>query len=400
MILQRHLDEFEAMIASRKFAGIYTAVYLGKVSEIDLRIAFDLLCTKHPILRGRILAQNEGHLLQVDTSRNPDISFRDGLHAAYLREIQSPWDAAQSVARLAIIRHERGGFVVLRVDHAVADGRSGVALFEELWQVYTDIAQRIDIPAELGTMPVSPSSLLAHGARGKIFKRPSKYSHLADGPTASQAVRQRIRLTDYQTGRLVNIARANKVSIHAIVCGAILVSQRDQVDSIAEPTPMVCWSPVDLRPRLNPPVGATETTNLLSAHKAEVTLSKNDNPIAIAGEIKEQLNAALTRGDLPPNPLHGPGPGIKTPLDQRRANAIVSNIGVISTFRQPPTLNITDFWVTDYASVFLPVFPVSTYCGRLSIEFLYPGDHYQADQVNDIAEQTRSHLIRIGATAT
>lgn len=399
LTLQRYLDDIEVRMMNAAPAQV--AEYQGKLDREGLTRAFELLCVKYPVLRGRIRHDGHGYLLYVPPDHYPELVVLDGDVSTLRREANGLWDPARTVAQLILVRRETGGFVALRADHAIVDGRSWTAMFAELWRLYTDIVNGRDVSVEPGlSLPSSPYELLEQ-RRGGIQSEPSS------GPAATpnlpgyfKRLEGRVRLTEEDTSRLIASARAQKTSVHAFVCGAIVVALRDQGES-SDPTPIVCLSFIDLRNRVTPPVAATESANLLSIHRATVTVPANANPVEIGREIKTQLDSASARGELRLiNPSKVASSGSETSVRDRFATVGVTNLGAVSRFDQPEELTITDWFrvvpTTSQTPTF-PVFGVYTYDGRLSLRCNCSSSLYNNEEVKQIIKRTEEGLRQISA---
>lgn len=388
--LQRYLDNFESNIKGA--APAQAVEYQGHVDEEVLARAFEILCTHHPVLRGRIRADDQGNLLYIPPDNYPELVVFDGDENTLRREARRPWYPSNAVARLILIRGETRGFVAFRMDHAVADGTSFRAMFNELWRLYTDLANGSNISAGSdGTLPCPPSDLFRRSP-GIQFDR----MHMPKPLAQCESIERRIHLSEAATTRLIAAARAKKTSVHALACGAILVAIRARGTAVG-PTPMVCWSLVNLRNLVTPPVGAMETTNFAARHMAVVNVSKNTNPVEVGREVKVQLTRAITCGELSINPVQSPPPHVDTVLEQRLATVSVSNNGVLPRFAQPAGLSIINRLSIAYPmTVMFPTYSLYTFGGQLSMRVVYPADLFTIDEVEKIVKQTTEHLCQMG----
>lgn len=394
MALQRYLVGIE--IQMKGSAPSFAVEFRGTVHPAALSRAFELLYTHHPVLRGRIRRDDKGYLLYVPPNHHPELAILHGNERTLQREAQSPWDITRAVAKLTLIRSETEGFIALRADHAIVDARSLGALFGELWRLYTDIVNGSDTSVDRGvSLPSSPTDLIRQ-RWGRIKAEPST-TRTGTPRRVCEALRRRIVLTEYDTTRLLAAARAQRTSVHALVCGAILVALRAH-ETQTEPAPMACRSVVDLRNRVRPPVGSTETTNFLGFHIAEVSVSENADPIIIGREVKKQLDNVIARRELL-DMLDIRSSQLSTSLQQHLANVSITNAGVIPRLAQPADLAITDFLVLPphkKKSAMFPTYAAYTYDKQLSILCGYPSDFFTDEEVEEIVSRTTAQLCLIG----
>lgn len=390
MILQRYLDDVESSL--RNSSPSRVVEYQGKVDEEALSRAFHLLCVHHPVLGGRIRVDGQGYLLYVPPGHFPELKVCNGDKGLMLREIRRPWDPAHAVAALTLIRDDGGGFVVMRVNHAVFDGTSWGAMFGELWRLYTDVVKGINIPVEPEPLPKSSYELLKQRWSEALSKRSPSISGPPNG--VCSVLDRVISLSEEDTRRLIVAARNERLSVHTLVSGSLLASLRARA-ALREPVRMVCWSPVNLRNRVTPRVGATETTHFLGIHKAQMAVPADADAVVVGREIKTQLDSAIARRELSVDPLEMFS-NVETSLEQHYAKAVVTNVGVLPALSHPPGLVITDMrsWSQTTSTPF-PGYSISTYEGKLRIICLYPSSRFDDGEVDQLVKDTAGQLRRI-----
>lgn len=398
MILQRYLDDIEVQLRT---VSTHTVEYEGTVDEAALVGAYEQLCVRYPVLRARIRADDRGWLLQVAPDDRPALMVLDGDESSLTHVASQPWEPGHAVAQLVVVRGKSRGFVALRADHAVVDGRSRTSMFGELWRFYTDLVNGCDVSVEPGAgLPSSPATVIKQGHGAAHRGRPG-YSKDSDARRCVHIPR-RIHLTHEETARLISVARSQQTSVHALVCGAILVNLRSH-GTTPEPARMVCLSIVDLRSQLNQAVRAIETTNPLGVHMAEVVVPAGGDPVAVGHEVKTQLDTDLRRGNVPmlipsvTKSLYSSR--VVGYLEQYLAKISVTNIGVIPRFDQPAGLTIKDWRrvTTGGKGPNFTMYGVWTYDGRLSILCGYPSDSLTSDDADRLTEGVKAQLFSVGS---
>lgn len=396
MILQRRLDDVEMQLKGS--APSYCVEYRGRVDDRILADAFARLCARHPVLRARIAADTDGYRLFVPNSGSPDILIAEGGEDQLRSLVTAPWQASTAVAALIHVRNEQlGGFVALRMDHAVTDGGIKMFLFRELWHRYTELVNGEEVPLVPGhSLPEPPRETIRRRWPGASPERPAHRGDIARG-TACRAIERIVQLDAGDTARLVTAARTRQTSVHALVCGAVLIAQYAHGGTTI-PTPMLCLSPVDLRNRVNPPVHPMETTRFLGIHAAEVTVSARSDPVAVGQAVKQQLDAAIKSRTLLTDPIQKPLPWVDSALARHVAHTSVSNYGVIPRFEGPAELGITDFrTVSDGYTGSFPTYAVYSYQGRLNFRIVFPAEYYTDDDVDMIAASVVADLAAVAA---
>jgi phenolphthiocerol/phthiocerol/phthiodiolone dimycocerosyl transferase len=381
VILERYLDTFEQQ-AMRSPTAI-TARYSGVLARSLLERAYELLCTKHPVLRGRVRSDEHGHLLHVPTRSNPSIAVHgDGGGRSALASTAESWDITRAVAQLDLVPDQDGGVVALFTDHSVADGRSKHALFNELWAFCTDLSDGIDVRVEAGTVLPSPPS--------ELFRRYLGGSATGNGTLPPEALSRRsfdarrryMKWDARQTADLLGCARAEGTSINALICGAVAVAQRVEVNSDDAPLPMTCWAPVDYRDRVEPPVLPTAATNFGAPKEVPVLVAADEDPLEVGRRVKAGLDQALVELAPPEAQLARLFVQLNKAPERTLSKMSISNSGVVASLRQPASVSIVDWRVITYhIRQTYPIYTAHTYDGRLAIQFVYPSELFSDDEM-------------------
>lgn len=400
-MFQRYLDQFE----ERGVAVWVTCAieFEGVLEEQILRSAFDRLCDCYPLLCARVRRDHNGYLLYSTPGHRPEFVVLKDEFGVLQGEADRDLDIAHAVVRLTLIRGNGRGYVAFKVNHAVGDGRAWEAIFRSLWRIYDDLSNGFeDLTYGNASLPRSYYSLMAE--RWGEF-RPRSLSDISQsgkpvvGHADTRREMRRIRLSEAETRKLVAAARRLDTSVHALTCGSTLVTLR-QNDGEKGSMPMLCVSAIDLRKRVTPAVGMTETTNFISFHPAELTVSEVSDPIRIAQELKCQLDLALAMRNLP-----APDSFWKNDEFANYENLWISasNLGVAPTIIEPVGLRITDLLWLQSSTV--PTTPpmggrllqtIHTYKGRISMHNSYPAD-FCARKADLVLDTTVGWLRSIAA---
>ncbi|WP_031468371.1 phthiocerol/phthiodiolone dimycocerosyl transferase family protein [Sciscionella sediminilitoris] len=393
MGLRRYLDPIEEQHLGA--APTHVAEYRGAVEHRYLRQAFELLCLRHPVLRGRVETGRHGSLLYVEPGHQPEDIRTRGDYEVLLRHAFGPWNPAHAMARLIHVRENGGGFVALRIDHAIVDGHSLRAIFDELWEIYAETVRGIETSIGPGTsLPRSPQDLLAERWRSLPDRFPLAQQEDWHRVPPHQGY---IRFDERDTAALLTAARDHGTTVHALIAGSVLGTQCAHGSRTSAPVPMICLSPVNLRSRVIPAVTATETTALVKIHKAELAVRPDRAPYATGRELKAQLESAIAgRELLSPAELSMVLSALPdSPLDPRFAIAQVSNNGHVHArlerFTEPRFLGFSS--AVDLISDAFPIYSVFTFRGELSIRYLFPSNRFSAEEVAQLTESL-SGLLR------
>lgn len=392
MASERYLDEIE--VRSLNNANSFAVEYAGKIDENALRKAFDLLCQRYPVLRARVRWDGKGYLIYLPEESRPSFVVVDGDEHAMQLEITRRWDPAEGLVKLILVRSLGQGFVTLRMDHSIVDASGWTTMLGDLWRWYTDIVSETDFTVDRGmSLPVPPSQLFRD--------RWGRMDEVSDGtsarvPERAGIVQRHEALSEADTDRLVCFARNNGTSVNALVCGAILVAQRSVAASGPQAVPMACLVPVDFRNRVDPPVGATETTNFLRGYRADVLVPGAGEPLAVGDDVKKKLDAAISAEEGCPTDLSGfYSAQAESSLEPRWSAAFISNVGVIRDYASPVELSITDFrMIADSTTGISPRYGLYTYGGCLHILCFAPSALFTVEEVDEVVARSAKMLTR------
>ncbi|HWC84466.1 MAG TPA: hypothetical protein VG756_31305 [Pseudonocardiaceae bacterium] len=380
MLFERRLDGYEELHLHAPTA--FVADCAGEVDERALAYAFDILGTHYPALRGQIHPDALGYLLTVPRGRRAD--FRVVADTGeYPRNVARAWNARKSLATLVLARGVEHSRVALYVEHAIGDGRNMYALLTTLFRLYKAIVRgtqtTVTHPARL---PQPPLSMLANRAqldRRAFVCGPSG----APTPGLPTLHRRRILLSDKETSGLRKLARTRGITVYTLLCGVLLGTQRDHMAHSPLPVTMRVWPVVDLRERVRPPVGATETTNFASAAELNLRVPAEHDRIALGRAVGTRLERAIAEG-RPQLRMAGLGAEDAPPAHSLAA-AIISNLGVVEDLPEPAGLDVTDVQIWPYGwRMPYPMYMMHTYRGRLSIEAVFRTDVFAESTVADL----------------
>ena len=399
MATVRPLDRFETLFTRIGNYGPDTAEYEGVIDELALSSAYSALCACHPVLAGQIRRSQSHYEIAVPAANSNQIITLEGDEDTLRRQLLSIRESSNcyDCSKLIHIRGDHWGLLSLVIHHAIADYKALGTYFNKLWQLYTDIYKHGKTEIECtSSLPRSFLELWTERYQDGSLS-PTRTPLRQPGiPEKNGIYLQRtVRLSQTETSHVLASSRTYNVSVHGIVCGAILIALRELHDG-DDPAKMECHSVVDLRNRVNPPVGATETTNFDGLHVAELEVSPQDSIIALAEDLNRQLMTAL---DSPNSILTVAERGrfIETPIEDHLSPILVSNGGVVPELETPPGVRILDrlkgFLGGAPAPFSTPTYAVLTHLDRLKIIGWYPSGYFTEEDLSMITDRI-IHLLR------
>lgn len=375
-MLRRYLDEIEQHFVDvpRTFA----LKYIGRIDERALSRALEALCLNHPVLRGRIESDDGGCYLYVAHNHRVEFKSTVGGKDALWQFANGEWDNSRAVVELAHIQESETGYIALRITHAIVDGAAFIAYLKELCEHYTDILHNNNSRVERNAaLPTPPSDLIRERWDGTP---PMEATRAPQAPETTQAVSGDLQFSQEDTSKIVEFVRREGLSINTFVGGAITLSLRRLHHLDASPLSVKMLFPINLRRRLVPNVGPTETTNLIGAFSAFFEVSHASTVCSVAQDIRAQMRSSLSNREIIVSVGQLPSSRTERAFGGRHDLEIrLSGLGIFPNFSHPDELRFTDVLhppplkIRSGAS---GTYVVYTFQGRLKIECWLPGDGF------------------------
>lgn len=388
--LQRYLDREEASMSGTPVA-IFE--YEGDVDDAALTRALGLLCVRYPDLRGHIIRDDQGYRLEVPSNHQPEIVIYQEDDISIDDLLKESLDTALALAKLVLVRGDGRGTVLFYLNHSLFDGRRAQKVLGDLWSFYTCLVNGTRFSVDPGSIPESPNDRLR---QEQIKMADSLLTSESAPPLAvCDPIGHRIDVCEEITAAIVAAAHTHGTTVNALVSGSILVALREH-GTTSEPARMVSLQIVNLRNRLELPVRDTEVTSFAIRHRIEIVVPPYGDPLVIGMELDRMLKAAITTREFRKDPLASPPPLVETPLEQRLATMMVSNMGVQPTFAVPSGFTITDYDARmPSKAVLFPCYVVYTYGGKMRLFSWFPSKFFTNDEVDSIAKNSVKQMCAV-----
>lgn len=386
-MFHRLLDSSEAMFAGNRSTVAYSAFGNGALHIDALTTAFDALLASYPVLNAEIFPHEHGYALrQAHRAPALRVGTVTGLPATGFTVVD-----ADAVCAVDVAQHDNDFRLTLLTHHSIADAAASLRYLETLCALYTRVVET----GRAGTIAAHPLAISLEqflAERGYVIPEPQQSDppEVAPETTAAVTVRHgRTRLGPDDTARLFAAAHAAGLTVHGIVCAAIVAAAHDLSGSAGSDEYSVVSS-VDLRARVGPPLAAEAGTVVQGSDTTTVQTGMQDDPARIGRAVLDSLAEGLARRTTQQAFL--------SPRDiwrQPVANPLmVTNWGRIPALRLPDGLRVDDFRAsagglrTDRATAAPPSFFITTCDGRLSL------DH--PVWVNDESDPTHAWTAALG----
>ncbi|WP_020673088.1 phthiocerol/phthiodiolone dimycocerosyl transferase family protein [Amycolatopsis nigrescens] len=397
-MLSRYLDTLEMANLAGRAGGLVNGLVIeghGRIEEDLLQRAFELLSAEYPLLRGRIAWDDGGVLMCVPEGATVRFECYGMPEWDDFNDVHSGWDSAELLSRLVLARDGERFAVAFFTDHVIADGRNKVALNNRLWQFYVRLAAREAVSVRpAGSLPEAPSKVLRQRFRdrstaGTAAREPEQPDY-KERDDVHREIPGRILLSEAQSARLQDAARTHGLTVHAYICGVVLAVQRGLLAERVGAARMICSSAIDLRGRVEPPVGSTEVTNFSLLHHTKLDVAAGSDPAGLGREFKSEFDAALARHEPQHDLLNLAESRHRIwggePPAESAALAIVTNVGDITPPVADSGVKITDVYLTrprDRAFSY-PIYGIHTINGRISVKYCLPSGAFTQETAGEL----------------
>lgn len=342
MSYRRALSASEARFAENRSTVAYSVFGTGRLDLDALTTAFGALLRTYPVLAGRIVPSPDGYVLEP-ARREPDVRIGTGpvdrLPAGGYAVVDT-----DAVCAIDVSQRQDAFRLALSTHHSIADAGASMRYLETLCALYTTTVET-GSPGPLVTHPLPLSLeefLTARGfelpAAPAVRPAPAPELDARGAEPAPAVLHGRTRLGRRETARLFEIARNAGLTVHGIVCAAILLAAHD-LSREPGPVPFRVESSVDLRTRTGPALPAEAGTVIQGSDGAVVLVEPNDDPIRLGRAVLRSLAHNLAKGLVHTRLLRSQdlrGRGAEPPL-------MVTNWGRVPPLHLPEGVRVHDF---------------------------------------------------------
>ncbi len=324
--MRRALGKFETAAALSGEHAVWNIVGLlhldGIPSPETVRGALDLLQTRHPFLRVRLIQEGRRHyFVSGDVPEIPltVVERRDDGHWMEIvqDDLNFKFDHAQGPLLKCTILTDRQSRadLILTAQHSIVDGLSIENLFRELMTLCAKIESEEEIEGydRLSPLPPVEEFFPSGFHRFDLNRKTLRYFLGQMGDEFSYQMKLRGKrkppinldargcVLPWRTPRdvtatLVRRARVERVTLNSVVNAAVLLSVQKHLYAGAD-MPFRYMSMADLRSYLEPPAPRDQVACYISPLRYTVQVMAEDDLWSLARRINNQIHASTKRGD-------------------------------------------------------------------------------------------------------
>ena len=398
----------------------------GVLTELVLRQALNIIQQRHPSLRSKIKGGRVPEFLLDDVppiplrivKRNSDLHWVEEVEKEMCEPL--PWSEGPLIRVIHLVSGESNrSELLVTFCHVTADATSGVTFVEDLLTISDKLSKgmEIDLGSPLQFLP-APDNLLREDLefRAPELSTPSPQSVELPGdvdvPPDKRVTRviQKILSPD-ETKELVRRCREEKTSVHGALCAAFMQAMVEQMrlkNAVLSEGPymMSCVTPVNMRHHFSISVDkhiGDFISQAIHYQFIDDTGSLWDDAREVREALTKEINAGgdiqairgcsgyLAKFSHPIDPI----PFMRE-LFESSAPVAATNLGRLDIPEQFGDIILEELHFTvsinaDAKSGF--AISVTTFRGRLTINFLYAEPYISKERANRIIESTMKRLL-------
>lgn len=402
--------------------NVMVAEIRGALSPSALREPLRRLARRHPLLRVKVsgveplrfIGDGVPELAMRVVARSSDTTWQE----VFDEELNRPFLPSDApLARVVLVSGEARSELLITFHHLIGDGFSGVIMLRELLADAGQLASGASLP-ELAPLPERPElgALMPDEARGvrqlpalrrllgrTLAGRQARKLEVAAAPPEARRTRVSYHtLSLEQTSQLLARARAEGVTLQAVIAAALLLASAEDL-ALEEPAPIACFHAVSLRTRLAPPVHEDVGLFVSQATTYQV-VGRAMDLWQVARGVRRELGAAIEEAlfTLPMLGLFLPRWGdVQARLERRMDGASpasigVTNLGRIQVPEQYGPLRLERLQAAPGLGLAAQLLVYSsTFGGRLTCNLMYSEPRVSAPRARQLHDRL---LGRLGAS--
>jgi len=411
----RTLSTLESFYIDHDITIVTVSDLKGKINPLILQEAINAVVNMHPLLCSEVQQSPEGYFFAKRETVEDQCTIlgeisKDKRKEIVLAELNNPLPK-NNLIRFTLLLEERIGIIqpqhislLMTTQHAVSDGISCIALQEQLWKMYADLANN-ESPA-VTTFPLMPSieSLIPKNftdneltdyidsytqAEKRYQPFTMKAADKGDAPIEIHYVSK--KFTRKQTKSILDHCKENNVSAHGAICAANLLALRDLFATEGQ-IDLSCHSPINVRSRLEPaiPNNAMFSAAIGCVHHEKVT---SDTSVWTLGtDISTSIKNHVTSGDIFKSIMTYDKTRLKSPMAISMGITNVGAVNLSQKFRKLKLVSIN----------FIPRIPlpmlaacVITSGDKLTITYPFAKPYYSTNVIKKIADLTSHYLLTL-----
>jgi NRPS condensation-like uncharacterized protein len=410
----RTLSNLESFYVDKEISIVTVSDLTGTINPLILQKAVEAVVTMHPLLFSEIQKSEQEYFFFERTDFNDKLTVigevnKDKRKEIILSELNKPL-SNNSLIRFTLLLENRIGILksqaitfITTTHHAVSDGISCIALQEQIWKMYADLADNQS--PTLTPYPLMPAieNVTPTFTDAELTDYIARYNHtisnhnpfaIKPADIEDKAIEIHYVLKKFtlkQTKAILEHCKAHNASVHSVISAANLLAMKDLFGENGQLN-LSCHSPINVRPYLTPTIdnNALFSAAIGCTHFQNVTSEMSI--WTLANNISDTIKNHIANGDIFKSILTYKETRLKSNL---AVSIGITNVGKVKLAQRFRKLKLES--INFIPRIPLPMLSacVVTSGDKLTITYPYAKPFYSGNVIKKIAEQTAQYLLNL-----
>ena len=393
-------------------------VVVGKIKGfLDpevLRRSLLLVQLRHPLLNSHIVGPLDHLMFKTEGTEKIPLevilnSEPEYWQTIFVNELNTKLENKKVLLRATLIKpteKSTTNYLITRIHHGVIDGISAVHLYSEILSFCQKIVSENQIPEfeKLGPPPCLEKIIADYTVENNTESLISELELPIDTLPFEKYVpfKQRTcgliqkQLNASLTQQLIQRCKSEKVTVQGAICSAMMLALAKHLEPEDQEFYFSCYDAVDMRRRLNSPIGNEQMTFLVSSLVCFHTVNQKMSFWDLAKQATEEIKAKLKTPEIYHRILaFGEGVNIIENPEKTIYSVLVSNIGRVKILSNYGQFELEEISFGASNKMFGSTFTVfvSTFQDQATFNFVYTQPLVSQTVIEKLIKDSMEYLV-------
>ena len=393
-------------------------VVVGKIKGfLDpevLRRSLLFVQLRHPLLNSHIVGPLDHLMFKTEGTEKIPLevilnSEPEYWQTIFVNELNTKLENKKVLLRATLIKpteKSTTNYLITRIHHGVIDGISAVHLYSEILSFCQKIVSENQIPEfeKLGPPPCLEKIIADYTVENNTESLISELELPIDTLPFEKYVpfKQRTcgliqkQLNASLTQQLIQRCKSEKVTVQGAICSAMMLTLAKYLEPEDKEFYFSCYDAVDMRRRLNSPIGNEQMTFLVSSLVCFHTVNQKMSFWDLAKQATEEIQAKLKTPEIYHRILaFGEGVNIIENPEKTISSVFVSNIGKVKISSNYGQFELEEISFGASNKMFGSTFTVfvSTFQDQATFNFVYTQPLVSQTVIEKLIKDSMEYLV-------
>ncbi|MBD2683080.1 MULTISPECIES: phthiocerol/phthiodiolone dimycocerosyl transferase family protein [Nostoc] len=387
---------------------------LGFLDEEIIRQSLDLVQSCHPRLNSHIIGSLDNLRFRTEGTEKIPLQIIINSELEYwqkvvVNELSKKIESQKVLLRAILLKPDKESninYLITTVHHAIIDAISGIYLHSEILRYCQKIVSSSQIPTVSKLRPLpSLEELMANvTTENTETQKSTQQPHTLPLEHYVSHQQRSCRLIHRQlvaklTNQIINSCKNEKVTVHGAICAAMMLALAKEIRKDNRDLYFSCRSSVDMRRRVNPPIGDENIAMIVSALTSFHTLTNKTSFWDLAREVTQQIKARLKTQEIY-NVILSYKNKAEYVLEHPELvsfSIFVTNVGKVKIPSDYSPFQLKEITYLLSTTVMGNVFSVavSTFHEKMTLNFMFTQPLISDETANNLVNKALSYLLMV-----